>query len=121
LAYTVPGVGQICGYKDLSDVQALYALDAEISFRRKKADLEAARIEELKTVSSNLTEAVGAQRRATAIVADRNTELTRQLIETDRKYQKERVKPRWGNPLAWGLAASLGAGLLGVLGHELID
>ena len=52
------------------------------------------------------------------VLVERNNKLTKDLIETDRKYQLERVKPRWGNPVAWSVAAVAAALLVGYVAND---
>jgi hypothetical protein len=120
LKYEITGV-PICGYKNIEDVRSLYTLDAELELRRDVERLEKDKITELESQVANLRAAHESILRAGDMLKARNVELTEQLIETDRKFQKERVKPRWGNPLAWTLSAVLAAGLAGFIGHELLD
>jgi hypothetical protein len=115
LKYTVPNVGLVCGYKNLADVQLLYTLDAELELHRDVKRLEKAKIHELENQIIHLRAAEDARKRAADLLKDRNQELVQQLIDTDRRLQKERVKPRWGNPLAWTLSAVLAASLSTVL------
>lgn len=50
-----------------------------------------------------------------------NDKLRTDLIETDRKYQNERVRPRWGSPLAWTVAAVSTAVLAGFVLEKALD
>jgi len=55
------------------------------------------------------------------LLVNRNTQLTNDLIDLDKKYQIERVKPRWGSPLAWTVAAVSTSVLAGFVVDRLID
>lgn len=55
------------------------------------------------------------------LLIDHNNKLTQDLIDLDKKYQYERVKPRWGSPLAWTLAGVSTAVLAGFVLHEALD
>jgi hypothetical protein len=50
-----------------------------------------------------------------SIVVQRNSDLTKQLLDLDLKYQQERVRPSWGSPLAWTIAGVSTSILAGVL------
>ena len=120
---------EVCGYivkladgtETMDEWQAVLRVDAELVVRRKDAQLQAKREVELQGQIGDLRAALEACGTGTAALKDRNAELTKQLIERDRLYQNERVKPRWGGALAWGSAAVMAAALVGFVGKELID
>ena len=56
-----------------------------------------------------------------ALLAEREGKLTKALIDLDKKYQDERVKPRWGNPVVWTVAAVSTAALVGFVAHEALN
>lgn len=112
--YTTAAGVEVCGFASIEDVKAIRLAAAELQYLREQSRLLALKVAELETQTISLRVALDAQRTATEIVRRRNVELTTLAIETDRRLQLERVKPRWGTPLAWGTAAVLGAVLLGV-------
>lgn len=121
LRYETTAGKEVCGYDSIDKVQQAYLADAELVAFRAKAPLIEAKARLLESQVADLRLAVDAQERATNIVKQRNRELTDQLIETDRQYQLERVKPRWGNPLAWTIAAAATAALGATLLVSVVD
>jgi hypothetical protein len=113
--FAVPSVGTVCGYLNVEDWKAVLAADAELVEARerlkKDADLEVA----LNLQVTALQEQVDLLTSAKKAVVERNAKLEKDYIDLDEKYQNERVKPRWGTPLAWGTAAAAVAVLAGVL------
>ncbi len=120
LVYKTKSGKEVCGYDDIEKVRALYAADTElVDFRKTKPliDLQL----RLKTEQVvDLVVAVDAATRSGAVWEGRSMELSKQLIALDLKYQKERVKPRWGTGLSWGVAGTAVAVLLGFAGHSLL-
>lgn len=111
---------EVCGYATIEEVRALYEADAELYGTRKKMFSVDLKLKVQEEQIADLRIAVGEFKEAIAVVDARNAKLTKELIETDRKYQNERVKPKWGNPLAWGSTAVLGALLVGFVGHSVL-
>jgi len=114
-----PGL-EVCGYPTLAEVQQLYSADAELFTARKtrfnldlKLKVQAQQVDDLRI-------AVGALTASMAIGDARVTTLTKELEATDLKYQKERVKPRWGTSLSWGVAGVAAALLVGFVGHSVL-
>ena len=112
---------EVCGYDSIEKVRQVYNADAELVAKREAETLHVEKSNLLLGQVANLRLAVDAQKRATGIIRDRNRELTAQLIETDRKYQNERAKPRWGNPIAWTIAATCAAALAGGIAWAVLD
>ena len=122
---------EVCGYivkqadgtETMDEWQAVLRVDAELVVRRKSAELQAEREVELQGQIGDLRGALEACGTGTAALKDRNAVLTTQLIDRDRLYQNERVKPRFslGGGWAWGTAAVLAAALIGFVGKELVD
>jgi hypothetical protein len=50
-----------------------------------------------------------------------NDKLRADFLALDKKYQYERVKPRWGSPVAWTVAAVSTAVLAGFVLKETLD
>ena len=114
-----PGL-EVCGYPTIEEVQALYKADAELFAARQTRINIDLKIKVQAEQVSDLRIAVSALKDAMVVVDARNATLTKELLETDLKYQKERVKPRWGTPLSWGVAGVAGALLVGFVGHSLL-
>lgn len=47
--------------------------------------------------------------------------LRKDIVALDKKYQYERVRPRWGNPIAWTIAAASSVALVGLLVYKSVD
>ncbi len=118
--YTLKDGREVCGWLTEDEVKTAYRADAELVQCREQLDTHSERIESLNLQLGATTTALIAERRSTEVLKERNTELTADLIEMNRKYENERVKPRWGSPIAWTTAAILGAGLLGFIGNDLL-
>ena len=104
--------GDLCGYT-LGEWKLVLKADAELFHLRERLKKELVRSSQLSVQNIALQGQVTAYKSNQDVLGQRNKELTEQLIELDRKYQNERVKPRWGDPLAWtaaGIATSLLAG-----------
>lgn len=112
---------EVCGYvvkqadgtETLDQWKEVLRVDAELVVLRRADGLRRRKLAELSVQVSAAVVALAAAERALELVEDRNDDLTRQLIETDRKYQEERVKPRIGGGWAWAAAGLVAAGLVG--------
>jgi len=90
-------------------------VDAELVHSRVQLRNEGERAAALTIQLTELKGQVGTYADSQSILVQRNGDLTKQLLDLDLKYQKERVKPTWGSPLAWtiaGVSTSLLAGVL---------
>lgn len=119
--YTVPGVGTICGYANVEDWKAVLEVDAELVLRREQAKKEAARADALDLQVKSLQAQVQTYARTQVMLVERTEKLTVDLIALDKKYQNERVRPSWGSPVAWTLAAVTTSLLAGMLLSDLTD
>lgn len=119
--FTVPGVGIVCGYRDVEDWKKVLEADAELVLQRERAKKEGERAEALDLQVKSLQEQVDVYARTQVMLVERTDKLTLDLIELDKKYQDERVKPTWGSPIAWTLAAVSTSILAGVLIDKLVD
>jgi hypothetical protein len=129
LVYRVP-LGQVCGYlvatpdgaeaAGMEQWRDVLRADAELVATRESVRLLTQKADLLFGQTQDLLAAFTAMKTAVAALEGRNAQLMRDLIEKDRLYQNERVKPRFGSPLAWTTAAVLGAVLAGYLGHDLL-
>lgn len=117
----MPGIGTICGYAVLEDWKAVLEADAELVLRREQAKKEAARADALDLQVKSLQDQVRTYARTQVMLVERTEKLTLDLIALDKKYQNERVRPSWGSPVAWTLAAVSTSLLAGMLLAELTD
>ena len=118
--YKTPA-GDVCGYLDIADWKLVLAADAELVHSRVQlkinADLEATLTLQLTELRGQVTTYAGSQ----SILVQRNSDLTKQLLDLDLKYQQERVKPGWGSPLAWTIAGVSTSILAGVLISSVLN
>lgn len=82
--------------------------------------------ETLKTLSlenqkSALQISLKAMAESQQVLTIRVDKLTVDIIDLDKKYQYERVKPRWGNPVAWTVAAVSASILVGFVTQQALD
>jgi hypothetical protein len=112
---------EVCGWLKIEDVRAAYKADAELVKCREVTAAQVVKIDALEKEVFNVRAALALEEGSRTLVVDRNKELTTDLIEMNRKYENERAKPRWGNPIAWTTAAVLGAALVGFVGADLIN
>lgn len=117
----VPGVGTICGYSNIDDWMSVLEVDAELVHQRVVAKKEAARSTSLVLQVTSLQDQVAIYTQRQAVLVARADKLSSDLIVLDKKYQLERVKPMWGSPVAWTVAAISTSLLAGVLVARVID
>lgn len=118
--YSLPDGRTVCGYTNLEDWKIVLKADLELTAKKKALTLERERAAQQGLVVAGLKGQVEAFKRIVAEQSSRIETLTKDLLETDRKYQSERVKPRWGNPLAWAAAAVATAALGGFVLHDFL-
>lgn len=106
---------QACAYINLDDWKLVLAADRELTFHKLLDEKFDEKIDNLTLQIASLEGQVDSLESVQVLLADRNEELTRQLIECDRKLQDERSKPRWGNTLAWTVAGASTSVLFGVV------
>ena len=114
-------VKQADGTETLDEWREVLRVDAELVVLRETTRLQTEREGELQGQIGDLRAALVASGQGVSALKERNAELTKQLIERDRLYQNERVKPRWGGAIAWGTAAVLAATLVGFVGKDLLE
>lgn len=119
--YSLADGREVCGWLTLAEVQAAYDADAELVKLRETSATQGEQIIAFGIQVSAIRAALEAEQRSVTVLKAREVKLTGDLIEMNRKYEYERVKPRWGNPIAWTAAAVFGAALLGIVGYELLD
>jgi hypothetical protein len=117
--YVVPKVGEVCGYADIEDWKTVLRIDAELVHSRTFLEQAKRHAENLASQIQTLQGQVHAYGESIKILTERNAKLTADLIALDRKYQDERVTPRWGSPVAWAIAAVSTAVLGGFLLAQL--
>jgi hypothetical protein len=119
--YAVPGVGDVCGFAKLEDWKLVLDADSELYAKREGLRLERLRTADLtiqvESLEGQIKEYEGAQK----VLIAGHDKLVADLLSLDEKYQNERVKPRWGNPIAWSVAALSVAVLGGFLLSDVID
>lgn len=106
---------QVCGYSDVSDWKLVLEADSELFSLRERLKKKDEQLQNLTLQVTNLEGQVTAYVKSVDALKERNAALTKQLIDLDKDYQQERVKPRWGDPLAWGIAGVSLSVLAGVL------
>jgi hypothetical protein len=107
--------GEVCGFLDIADWKTVLKVDAEVVHLREQLRIEAERTANLTLQLTELKSQTTVYANSQSILVQRNGDLTKQLLDLDLKYQKERVKPTWGNPLAWTIAGVSTSILAGVL------
>ena len=116
----VAGGGETCGYT-LGEWKLVLEVDAELVSKRTLLAKEKERTAALTLQVTNLESQVAVYVKSQKLLVDRTHELTTDIIEIDRKYQNERVKPRLGSPLAWTVAAVSTAVLGGFVVKGWVD
>jgi len=121
LVYKTKTGKEVCGYATIEEVRALYAADAELHGARAKLLNLDLKIKVQAEQVADLRLAVSEFRSAIEVIDARSAKLTKDLLETDLKYQKERVKPRFGNALPWGVAGVASALLVGFVARSVVE
>ena len=106
---------KVCGFTDVADWKKVLDADAELTATRDLLGLERAKNAELAGQVENYKGQVAAYERICAEQKSRNEALTKDLLDTNLRLEKERVKSKWGNPIAWTTAAVAAAVLGGYL------
>jgi hypothetical protein len=97
----------------MEQVKELYAVDSELHMLRALSAAQLYKIKLMRDVDKRNNKIVDLSFSNTLLFQNRNKALTKQLIETDRKYQLERVKPRWGSYISWAVTGLVAAVLTG--------
>jgi hypothetical protein len=111
---------EVCGYT-LEQWKGALRVDAELVHCKAELKKEKERSAYLAQQKTALQGQVSVYADSQKTLVDRNNQLTKDLIDLDKKYQYERVKPRWGSPVAWTVAAVATSVLAGFVVHDLID
>jgi len=119
--YTVAGVGPVCGFADIEDWKRILRADAELVTAREQLKNHEAREANLIMQVRFLHDQVDLYAEQQKSLLAQTVKLTDDLIALDKKYQEERVKPRWGGIVAWTAAAVSTSLLVGVLVHAAVN
>jgi len=111
---------EVCAYT-LEEWKLVLKADAELFSNRTLLAKEKERTTSLTLQVNDLKSQVGVCLDSQKLLIERDNKLTQDLIDLDWKYQKERVKPKWGSPLAWSLAAVSTSILAGFLVKGWLD
>lgn len=103
--YTLKSGAEICGFEAAVWFGKVLTVDAELVHAKAQLKNESARSAELAKQVEILQGQIDVHGDTRKLLVEREAKLTKDMIDLDRKYQLERVKPRWGNPVAWGIAA----------------
>ena len=108
-------VGDVCGYLNIEDWKLVLKADAELVHLKIQLRNDGERAALLVLQLAELRKQVETYANSQSILVQRNSDLTKQLLDLDLKYQQERVRPSWGSPLAWTIAGVSTSILAGVL------
>lgn len=111
----------VCGFLDIGDWKKVLGADAELEHVRNQLKNEQARSAALAEQKSLMLGELSAFSSSQATLVAHSEKLTRDLIALDKKYQTERVKPRFGSPVAWTIAAVSTAILAGFVISSALD
>jgi len=111
---------ELCAY-ELDEWVAVLKADALISHQYVILGKLEERVEILEEQKIDFQKQIAALTSNEALLIERNNKITQDLIDLDKKYQEERVRPRWGSPLAWTAAAVSTAVLAGFLIRDAVD
>jgi hypothetical protein len=114
------GNEMLCTYS-LEKWKLVLKADVELVSKRKLLAKEKERSAALTLQVDGLKSQVGVYANSQKLLVERNNKLTQDLIDLDKKYQNERVKPRWGSPLAWTVAAVSTSVLAGFILKDVFD
>jgi len=106
------GDHRACTY-DLEQVKLLYKADSELLLLRQKIPLLVDKVFLLRSSVEHMTEAAELEKNSKDTLSKRLDQLTKQLIESDRRLQLEIAKPKWGSYIAWGVAVVVTASFAG--------
>ena len=111
---------QVCAYT-LKEWQEVSKFDAELVSKRRLLSYTDLRFDTIVNQKTLLIEQIKACSANQALLIKREDKLVADVIAKDRKLQYERVKPRWGNPVAWTIAAVSTVLLVGYVGRDVIN
>lgn len=111
---------EVCGY-NLDEWKAALVADAELTTTKSRLKKEQERSIELAKQVSLLQDQFNACSDSQKVLTARHEKLTKDLIDLDKKYQYERVKPRLGPKLPWAVAGLSVAVLTGFIVKAKLD
>jgi hypothetical protein len=111
---------EMCAY-ELEDWISVLKADALITHQQIMMGKDEERISILEEIRIDLKIQLTASTANQTLLITNNDKITHELIDLDKKYQNERVRPRWGSPLAWTVAAVSTAVLAGFVVRDLTD
>lgn len=111
---------EMCAY-ELEDWVSVLKADALITHQQIMMGKQEERIEILEEMRIDFKVQIAASAANQGLLITRSDKLTQDLIDLDKKYQNERVRPRWGSPLAWTVAAVSTSVLVGFVVRDLVD
>lgn len=112
---------EVCGFENIDDWKAILHVDAELTHVRAQLQAVAVRTLDLEKKIDLLNTQISAYAQNQLVLSQRDDKLTKELIDLDKKYQDERVKPRWGNPVAWTIAGVSTAILAGFVINSALN
>ena len=119
--YTLKSGKEICGFEASVWFGKVLTVDADLVHTKEQLKNEKARSVELALQVKILEGQIVTHRETRKFLEDREVELNHELLAVNKKYELERVKPRWGNPLAWTAAAVSTAVLAGFIIKDFAD
>lgn len=119
--YTLRSGAEICGFEATVWFGKVLTVDAQLVHTVEQLKNEKARSAELSLQVEHLQEQHRLMGEINAKLKAYAVKEVEARIALDEKYQKERVKPRWGNPLAWTAAAVSAAILAGFVIKDFAD
>jgi len=102
------GDKDVCGYS-FEEWKLVLLADAELVSTRKLLAKEKEKNSSLFLQVGDLKNVIDVYSGSQVLLITNNNKLTQDIIDLDKKYQDERVKPRLGSPLAWTITAAIGA------------
>ena len=114
------GGEELCAY-DLDTWKLVLKSDAELVHLRIKVKKELEKSAELALQVDALQSQVDKLSATKDLLVERNDKLVKDIIKIDKKYQDERVKPQWGSPVAWTVAAVAAAVLGGFVINDALN
>ena len=119
--YTLSSGKEICGFTAEVCFSSVLTVDLDLVHEKKQLKNEKARSVELAKQVNSLQDQIDVHAETRKLLEERGADLTKELIAKDKELQEERVKPRWGNPIAWTVAAVATAILGGFIIKGAVD
>jgi len=111
---------EMCAY-ELDEWISVLRIDALVGAQQRMLDQLHGKIEVLEEQQMDFRKQVAALTDNNKLLITSNDKLTKDLIDLDKKYQYERVKPRWGTTVSWGIAAASASILAGFVIRDALD